>query len=132
MLFHFFLFGGKLPHPTQLNTELGRPYFPMQNHNHKPQTVSNFFSAPTQPNSTKFSMQHYFNPTRRFMQKMGQPTPPPPPTLPKIKLTNFSKFDFEPIPTKNFLHQPDPHPPPIFFFNQILFHPQLEDSCTEQ
>ena len=28
------------------------------------QTVSHFISAPTQPNSTKFSMQPYFNPTR--------------------------------------------------------------------
>ena len=35
--------------------------------NHK--TVSHFISAPTQPNSTKFSMQPYFNPTRRFMPK---------------------------------------------------------------
>ena len=56
--------------PTQLNPELGQHYFPMQNHNHKPhQTNPHFFSAPTQPNSTKFSMQPYFNPTRRFMPK---------------------------------------------------------------
>ena len=33
------------------------------------QTIHHFFSAPTQPNSTKFSMQPYFNPIRRFMQK---------------------------------------------------------------
>ena len=40
-------------------------------------TVSHFISAPTQPNSTKFSMQPYFNPTRRFMpKKLGQPPPP--------------------------------------------------------
>ena len=50
----------KLPHPTQLNTKLGKPYFPMQNHDHK--TDRHFFLAPTQPNSTKFSMQ--FNPLR--------------------------------------------------------------------
>ena len=54
--------------PTQLNPKLGRPYFPKKTTNHKttpqPQTVRPFFSAPTQPNSTKFSMQPYFNPTR--------------------------------------------------------------------
>ena len=54
-----------LPHPTQLNTKLGRPYFPMQNQkpqNHKTttKTVSHFISAPTQPNSTKFSIQPYY------------------------------------------------------------------------
>ena len=35
----------------------------------QPQTVSHFISAPTQPNSTKFSIQPYFNQTRRFMPK---------------------------------------------------------------
>ena len=59
------------------------------------QTVRHFLSAPTQPNSTKFSIQPYFNPTRRFMQKkLGHP---PPKQLPK-----FSKFDFEPILKKMF------------------------------
>ena len=45
------------------------------NQNYKPnQTVRHFFSAPTQPNSTKFSMQPYYNQTRRFMQnKIGSP-----------------------------------------------------------
>ena len=55
-----------------------------RNHNHKttkpqPQTetVHKFFSAPTQPNLTKFSIQLYFNPTRRFLQKkLGQPPSP--------------------------------------------------------
>ena len=62
----------KLPHPTQLNTKLGRPYFPMVNRkttNTKPQTVCHFFSATTQLSSTKFIMQPYFNTTRRFVQK---------------------------------------------------------------
>ena len=44
-----------------------------QNHKATPhQTVCHFFSAPTQPNSTKFSMQPYFNLTRRFMQKKSK------------------------------------------------------------
>ena len=43
--------------------------------NHKPQTktVSHFISAPTQPNSTKFSMQPYINPTRRKFQNGRRP-----------------------------------------------------------
>ena len=51
-----------------------------QTTNHKPQnqTVSHFISAPTQPNSTKFSMQPYFNPTRRFMPKKIGSAPLPP------------------------------------------------------
>ena len=60
-------------HPTQLNPKLCRPYFPKINHKPKPQTVRHFYSAPTQPNSTKFSMQPYFNPTRRFMSKKWSP-----------------------------------------------------------
>ena len=41
-------------------------------------TVRHFFSAPTQPNSTKFRMQPCFNPTRRFMPKKWSMPPPPP------------------------------------------------------
>ena len=61
--------------PTQLDPKLGRPYFPKINHNQTKttnRTVRHFFSAPRQPNSTKFSMQPYFNPTRRFIKKNGR------------------------------------------------------------
>ena len=58
----------QLPKPTQLNTKLGRKK-PQQHYKTTNQTVHHFFSAPTQPNSTKFSTQPYFNSTRRFMQK---------------------------------------------------------------
>ena len=36
---------GFLPHPTQLNTELGKPHFPMQNHNHNTNRISLFLST---------------------------------------------------------------------------------------
>ena len=99
--------------------------------------------ASTQQNSTKFSMQPHFNPTRRFMQKrLGPPDPPTPPP-PKNPPPKFSKFDFEPIIKKTIFdtnltpHPPPPHrPTPPFLFNQIQyatsFQPHLEDSCTEQ
>ena len=65
---------GYLPHPTQLNSKLGKPYFPKKQqttttiHNHKPQPQSTpkpyvTISASTQSNSTKFDMQPYFNQT---------------------------------------------------------------------
>ena len=83
-----------MPHPTQINSGLGKAYFPKkaQKHttpqNHK--TDPHFFSAPTQPNSTKFSMQHYFNPTRRLMQK-NQVNPPPPFQIYKKKIFNQAR-----------------------------------------
>ena len=60
--------------PIQLNPKLGRPYFPKKPHHNRNRTVRHFFSAPRQPNSTKFSMLPYFNPTRRFMQKKIGPS----------------------------------------------------------
>ena len=72
---------------TQLNPKLGRPYFPKINHKTKTTTVRHFFSAPTQPNSTKFSMQPYFNPTRKFMQKNWV-------TLPLTRAFLISSFSF--------------------------------------
>ena len=41
-----------LPHPTQLKSKLGKPYFPKnpQNHTTNHKTIRHFFSAPTQPN----------------------------------------------------------------------------------
>ena len=55
---------------TQLNSTQSRVslIFLWKTTNHN-QTVSHFISAPTQPNSTKFSMQPYFNPTRRFRHR---------------------------------------------------------------
>ena len=52
---------------THLNSKLGRPYFTKINHKHKPhhKTTHHFFSAPTQPNWTKFRMLPCFSPTRR-------------------------------------------------------------------
>ena len=93
--------------PTQLNPKLGRPYFPKKTTNHKTttETVRHCFSAPTQPNSTKFRMQPCFNPTRRFMPKNGHPytAPPSPKKIKKSnkKLPKFLKFDFDPILKKN-------------------------------
>merc|ERR1712128_251772 len=60
-----------LPQHNSTRPRVGLALFSYGNHNHKTtnQTVSHFFSAPTQPNSTKFSMQPYFNPTRRIMKK---------------------------------------------------------------
>ena len=61
--FFFFLFA-----TTQLNSTqswVGLIFL----RNHTTKTDPHFFSAPTRPNSTKFSMQPYFNSTRRFMQK---------------------------------------------------------------
>ena len=77
---------------VKVETRVGIIIRKNHNHNHKPQpqTVSYFFSAPTQPNSTKFSMQSYFKPTRRFMGEknwvknqfkatFSTSNPPPPP-----------------------------------------------------
>ena len=74
---------------TQPNTKLGRPYFPKKPHHN--QTDTHFFSAPRQPNSTKFSMQPYFNPTKWFMQTTPAPPRPPkhhPDPPPKKKIKN--------------------------------------------
>ena len=46
----------------------GRPYFPKKPQNHN-QTDPHFFSASTQANSTKFSMQPYYNPTKLNITK---------------------------------------------------------------
>ena len=62
--------------------------------NHKPSVI--FFSATTQPNSTKFNMQSFFNPTRRFMPQ---------------KIMNQILFD------PNFLD-------PNFFFDPCFFLPK--------
>ena len=68
----------------------------------KPQlnrTVRHFFSAPTQLNSTKFSMQPYFNPTRRFMPKKIGSAPPPKKNLNLIwtnSKLNSTKFSMPP------------------------------------
>ena len=71
---------------TQLNsTQSWVGLIFLRNHNHK--TVSHFISAPTQSNSTKFSMQPYFNPTRRFMPK--KLVQPPPRKKSKIKNQNL-------------------------------------------
>ena len=70
LIFSAYLFLIYCHNPTPLNPNLDRPYFPKINQT-TPQTKTDphFFSAPSQPNSTKFSMQPYFIPTRRFMQK---------------------------------------------------------------
>ena len=53
---------------TQLNsTQSWVGLIFLRNHTTNRKTVRYFISAPTQPNPTKFSMQPYFNPTRRFM-----------------------------------------------------------------
>ena len=99
---------------------LGRPYFPKkaqttEPQNHKPhRTVCHFFSAPTQHNSAKFTVQPSLNPTRRYMPKNGSPALKPPPPQKKIikKINN-------PLPLEKFLkNRSDPKQKPTIH-NQI-------------
>ena len=60
--------------PTQLNQKLGSPYFPMQTtkQQNNTKTVRHFFSAPTQPNSTKLDQIQYtifFQPNKKIPAK---------------------------------------------------------------
>ena len=62
--------GGLLPQPNSTQPRVGLALFSQTT----TKTVSHFISAPTKPNSTKFSMQPYFNPTRRFKDHIQHAT----------------------------------------------------------
>ena len=105
----FEMLKNKLPHPTQLNYELGKPYFPKkpQPRHTKPQpsvTFSQLLQNQTRPYSACRLISTQLD---NSCKKIGRDPPP-------LKNTKISTILFEPKQTKDYF--PPSTPRPHYYF----------------